>query len=71
MTKNPSAEAMPNEHYKNDTTSTSTPDVGSTPGQQKTLYIGKLSSTVREDLLQHICNSMCEGLVKSCKIIHD
>ena len=43
----------------------------SPPGQQKTLYIGKLSSTVKEDLLQHICNSMCEGLVKSCKIIHD
>jgi len=72
MTKNPNAETMPNEHYKNDsTTSSSHPDAGAPPGQQKTLYIGKLSSTVKEDLLQHICNSMCEGLVKSCKIIHD
>lgn len=73
MTKNPNAENMPNEHYKNDGTcaSSSSPDGGYPPGQQKTLYIGKLSSTVKEDLLQHICNSMCDGLVKSCKIIHD
>ena len=81
MTKNPNAEIMPNEHYKNDGTSaavsspemmmTTTTTPGFPPGQQKTLYIGKLSSTVKEDLLQHICNSMCDGLVKSCKIIHD
>ena len=77
MTKNPHVDTMPNEHYKHDATSTAALDGGgggggnTPPGQQKTLYIGKLSSTVKEDLLQHICNSMCDGLVKSCKIIHD